>query len=117
MRELAHLLPELTPPPGGLARLRQSLHRQREPARRRLSCWLPAMAGAGAMVLLALAWLPGFVGHERATAALTQALLRAATPPPLPHGIHVEHGAALLLADGQPNARVYLIASAPPAAQ
>ena len=114
MRELAHLLPELTPPPGGLARLRHSLRARREPAHRRLPYWLPAMAGAGAMALLALIWLPGFVNRERTTDALTQALLQAATPPPLPHGIHVEHGAALLLADGQPDARVYLIASTPP---
>ena len=114
MRELERLLPELAPPPGGLARLQRSLRARREPDRPPSPAhWLPALAGAGALALLALAWLPGFVSHERATEALTRALLQAATPPALPNGIHVEHGAALPLASRQGDTRVYLIASTP----
>lgn len=114
MRELEHLLPELTPPPGGLARLQRSLRAQREPTHRHLSHWLPALAGAGAMALLALVWLADLLSHQHAASTLTQALQQAATTTPLPNGIHVEHGAALLLPSGQANARVYLIASTPP---
>ncbi|BFI94887.1 MAG: hypothetical protein RSP_03970 [Rhodanobacter sp.] len=111
MRELANLLPELSPPPGGLAHLRHSLREQREPTRQRFARWLPATAGAGALMLLTLIWLPGAVSRERTTQALTRTLLQAATPPTLPNGIQVEHGAALLLTNGQADTRVYLIAS------
>lgn len=113
MRELEHLLPELDPPPGGLVRLQRSLQAHREPTRAHRWHWLPAAAGTCALVLLAFVWWYGPVGRQRRTDALTQALLQAATLPPLTDGIRVTNGAALLLPSGQANARVYLIASTP----
>lgn len=113
MRELERLLPELAPPPGGLARLQRSLRAQGKSPRRHPWRWLPALAALSALAL-ALAWLPGFVNRERATDALTQTMLQATTTTPLPDGIHVEHGAALLLTSGPADAHVYLIASTSP---
>lgn len=113
MRELEHLLPELAPPYGGLQRLQRSLNPRREPKRARVHRRWPAMAGVFALGVLALAWIPGKVQHERRNDAMTQALLRAAIPPPLIDGIQVDDGAALLLPNGQANARIYLIASSP----
>jgi hypothetical protein len=113
MRELECLLPELNPPPGGLIRLQRSLRTRREPARTRNWRRLPAAAGACALAMLALAWLPTFISHQHQADALTKALLQTVAPSPLANGIRVDDGAALPLSSGQANTRVYLIASAP----
>ena len=114
MRELESLLPDLAPPPGGLARLQRSLHLQRESARRHAWRWLPATTGACALLLLTLTWLPGFVQRQQRTAALTQALRAAMAPPS--GGIRVVDGAALALPSGQANVRIYLVQTSPPPA-
>ncbi|MBD8874150.1 hypothetical protein [Rhodanobacter sp. DHB23] len=111
MRELEHLLPELTPPPDGLRRLQRSLHTRHVPKRARIRPWLPVATGACALALLALAWLPGMIQRQRRDDALTQALLQAVAMPPLTDGIHVDHGAALLLHGGPADTRTYLIVS------
>jgi hypothetical protein len=113
MRELERLLPELVPPPGGLARLQRSLRARRGPLRPHAwNDWLPAAAGACALALLALAWLPGVAGQREQTAALARALRQAMAP--LPGGIRVIHGAALALPSGQTDVRIYLVQTAPP---
>lgn len=109
MRELERLLPELAPPPGGLARLQRSVPARRRPFLPRFPRWLPAAAGACALALLALAWLPGTIQRERRSDALTQALLQAVASPPMTDGIRVANGAALALPSSQANARVYLV--------
>lgn len=116
MRELERLLPELDPPPGGLARLQRSLRARRHVVRARGWRWLPAGAGAGVLALLALAWLPGLVDQQRQADALKRALLQATMPPPLTNGIRVDDGAALLLPSSQPGVRVYLVQTSPPGA-
>ncbi|MDO1527588.1 hypothetical protein QMK61_01980 [Fulvimonas sp. R45] len=107
MRELERLLPELAPPPGGLARLQHSLQARRKPLRPLAWCWLPAAAGTCALALLALAWLPGAVRQREQTAALARVLRQAMAPPP--GGIQVVHGAALALPSGQADVRIYLV--------
>lgn len=109
MRELERLLPELVPPPGGLARLQRSLQARRKRPRPH-GGWLPAAAGACALALLALAWLPGFVRRQEQTAELARALRQAVAPPP--GGIRVVDGAALALPSGQADVRIYLVQTA-----
>lgn len=114
MRELDHLLPDLEPPPGGLARLQHGMQAPRARAGRRALHWLPATAGACALIVLISAWLPGFVQRQQRTAALTQSLREAMAP--LPGGIRVIDGAALALPSGQANVRIYLVQTNPPPA-
>ena len=114
MRELDHLLPDLEPPPGGLARLQHSLRGRRTRTRPRVLHWLPATAGACAMILLVSLWLPGVVQRQQRTAALTRALREAMALPA--NGIRVINGAVLALPSGQANVRIYLVQTNPPPA-
>jgi hypothetical protein len=114
MRELEHLLPLLEPPPGGLARLQHRLgvaappRRFQPPAFR----WL----AAGALCLLALALLlPPHLAQQRRNEMLTAALRHALALDLPAGGIRVEHGSAIAVASGQPDVRLYLVQSSPPA--
>ena len=69
MRELEHLLPDLEPPPGGLAQLQRNMRTPRKPARRHAWRWLPATAGACALLSLVQA-----MPDARAIALAAQAL-------------------------------------------
>lgn len=114
MRELEHLLPELEPPRGGLARLRQRIadnDRRRGRYRRRLR-WGLAVA---LPLLVVAALLPAPLLRWQHTRALTREL-RAALQPSAPvNGLRVEHGAALPLPSGQANVQLYLVQSSAPA--
>lgn len=116
MREFEHLLPDLAPPPGGLARLQRILQTRQRPRHALPWRWLPAMAAACALSLLTIVWLPGVIQRQRHVDALTQALRQAMLPARLDDGIRVADGAALPLPSGQANARVYLVVSASPSA-
>lgn len=111
MRELEHLLRDLEPPPGGLTRLQHGLRARRARTRARMLYWLPATAGACAMILLVGIRLPGIMQRQQRTAALTQALREAMAPPA--SGIQVIDGAALALPSGQANVRIYLVQTNP----
>lgn len=117
MRELESLLPDLAPPDGGLARLQRSVQaRQRRPHPHRPAWWSLAV-GTGALALLTLIWLPGFVAQHQRTAALTSALQRAMAPPLPADGIRIIDGAALRLPSAQADVRIYLVQSNVPSPQ
>lgn len=108
MRESLPSLPDVAPPPGGLARLRNSV----EAPRRRLA---PARASfalaACALVVLAFTVLPGMLQRHRMHTGLSQAL-RQAVQPASPGEMRVIDGAALALESGQRGVRLYLVQSA-----
>lgn len=115
MRELEHLLPDLEPPEGGLARLRQriAVTRERTPPRRRI-VW--GAAAACVLAAVTAATLPGWMARQHQVAALDAALQQGVSPHPAPAGIAVAHGAALELPSGQPNVKLYLVQTAARAA-
>ncbi len=106
MRELSDLLPDLKPPPGGLARLQQRIARPPHAAHR------PWRLGLGTLALgmLALALiLPGLIARQRESASLRDALRQTLAPSIPDQGIRVMHGAALELPSTQPDVRIYLV--------
>jgi hypothetical protein len=113
MRELEALLPDLEPPAGGLARLQRRTQANQRARHAPHSAWWSLAFGAGALALLTLTWLPGFVAHQQRTAALTRALQQVLAAPPPVDGIRVVHGAALQLPGAQANVRIYLVQSDP----
>lgn len=108
MRELENLLPELAPPHGGAARLRQRIAAADARRRRthRALRWSAALA-LPALVLAAL--LPAPLARWQHTRALTQAMREAMQPPAPAPGLTVAHGVALPLPSGQANVRLYLV--------
>lgn len=107
MHEPTVPLPELTPPPGGLERLRQRVEAGRG---RRRSRWVGYAAGACGLVMLALVLLPGWLQRQRAREELAQAVRQAVQPVGLGE-LQVVDGAALALESGQPGVRLYLVQS------
>jgi hypothetical protein len=113
MRELEHLLPMLEPPPGGLARLQRRLGTAAAVRRNRWPAfgWL----AASALGLLALALLLPHLAQQRRDDALAVALRHTLAMDLSAGGIRVEHGTATAVASGQPDVRLYLVQSSPPA--
>lgn len=105
MRELAQWLPDLAPPPGGLARLRRGIRFAAAPR----YGW-PAAVGACSLALLAVAVLPYALQRHRAHGELTEAL-RQALQPAIAERIQVHDGVALRLHSGQAGVRLYLVQS------
>lgn len=103
MRDLSSWLPDLAPPPGGLARL----CRRVEAPRRRLAPVWGGVAGCGVMVLVLFC---GVVQQRRERAALVQTLRRAVQPQ-RPGTLRVIGGVALGLESGQPGVQLYLVQS------
>lgn len=114
MRELESLLPDLEPPAGGLARLQRRMQASQRARHAPHPAWWSLAFGAGALALLTLTWLPGFIADQQRTAALTRALQQALAAPLPVNGIRVVHGAALQLPSAQANVRIYLVQSDPP---
>lgn len=104
MRDSPLALPNLAPPPGGLARLRQSVE---TPRRSRVAWGGFAVAGC-AVVALMLAVFPGLLQRHRTHAALVQAVQRAVQPAE-PGQVRMIQGAVLVLESGQPGVRLYLV--------
>lgn len=117
MRELESLLPDLAPPAGGLARLQRSVQAGRRTRYPHRPAWWSLAVGTGALALLTLSWLPGFVAQYQRTTALTRALQQVMAPSLRAGGIRVIDGAALQLPSGQANVRIYLVQSSPPSPQ
>lgn len=110
MRELEHLLPDLTPLPGGLARLQRSVAASRRPLSRIGLRW--AMAGAACMVaaVIAAATLPAWIIRQQRSHAIVKAFNRSAEPSATT--IRVANGAAIELPSGQANVKLYLVQAA-----
>ena len=109
MREVEQLLPDLVPPTGGLARLqRQVQQSETKPLHLRRS-WLAAGLATACALLLALPLADQLAQHRR-----TEALLEALRGNTEPGAIRVSHGAALELASGNADVRIYLVQSDPP---
>lgn len=100
----------LTPPPGGLERLRQSIEASR--GRRRWNRAGFAVAACG-FATLALVLFPGWLQREHSRAELARAV-RQAVQPVGSKELRVVDGAALALESGQPGVRLYLVQSAGP---
>lgn len=108
MRETDAWLPDLVPPPGGLARLRDRIRRPRDrirrPRRQRRATWLLGAAAACAV----LALLPGALQRYLASEALAE-VVRQAMQPANPGGLRMIDGAAVALESGQAGVRLYLV--------
>lgn len=111
MRELMHLLPDMTPPPGGLARLQQSIAstRNRTHTPRTRWAWSAAACLVGAAFVV---WAPQWFVQAQRTQAMVVALEQSVSPKPPLGGIRVAYGAAIELPSGQANVRLYLVQSA-----
>ncbi|THD06005.1 hypothetical protein [Rhodanobacter lindaniclasticus] len=112
MRDLELLLPTLEPPPGGLSRLQRAVAAKHRPRHVRGRVFVGAALAIPALVL-ALLWVPRYVAGQQRAAALRVALQQAVLGPALGEGLRVEHGAAIELASGQANVRLYLIETVP----
>ncbi len=112
MNESTHLFVNLQPPSGGLQRLQRTLGSRR--INTQTSSWRMAFGSLAVATLALVCWLPGIVAQHRQTAELVSAI-RAATALPA-NGIEIINGDAVELPSGQPNARLYLVQSAPPPA-
>lgn len=110
MRDLSPWLPDLDPPPGGLARLRRSVQIVRPQA-----YWRGVGIAACALLVLASVGLPAALQRYRSQAELSDAL-RQAVQPDVPNGLQVVGGAAIALESGQPGVQLYLVQSARAAA-
>lgn len=111
MRELAHLLPDMTPPPGGLARLQQSIAstRDRTHAPRTRWAWPAVACLVGAAFVV---WAPRWFVQTQHAQAIVEALEQGVSLKSPMDGIRVAHGAAIELPSGQANVRLYLVQSA-----
>jgi hypothetical protein len=110
MHEPTVRLPDLTPPPGGLERLRQRIEADRSWRR---PAWAGFAATACGLAMLALILLPGWLERERMRGELARAVHRAVQPVG-PGELRVIDGAALMLESGQPDVRLYLVQSTRP---
>jgi len=113
MRELQHLLPELEPPRGGLARLRQRIAETDSRHRRGWRTLRWSLAVAVPLLVLA-ALLPAPVQRWQHTHALTRELRAAMQPAAPSNGLRVENGAALSLPSGQVHVHLYLVQGTTP---
>lgn len=98
---------DLTPPPGGLERLRQRIEAGRGWRR---PAWTGVVAATCGLAVLALVLLPGWLQRARTRAQFTAAV-RQAMQPIRPGELRVVNGAALALESGQPGVRIYLVQS------
>jgi len=103
---------DLTPPPGGLERLRQRIEVGRGWRR---PAWAGFAVATCGLAMLALVLLPGWLQRERTRTELTGAV-RQAMQPVRPGEIRVVNGAALALESGQSGVRLYLVQSTETAA-
>lgn len=108
MRKANAWLPDLAPPPGGLARLRSDVQARHRQGR---AVWPIGAAAACVAVMFVLVLLPGWLQGYRAREALRQ-VVRQAVQPPDPGRLQVFGGAAVALQSGQAGVRLYLVQSA-----
>lgn len=107
MRELEHLLPDLAPPPGGLARLQRSVAASRRPASHIGLRWAVAGAACVAVAVIVAATLPPWIIRQQRSNAIVQAFNRSAASSATT--IRVANGAAIELPSGQANVKLYLV--------
>lgn len=105
MGETDAWLPDLAPPPGGLARLRNEV---RARCRRRRTGWLVGAAAACVGMMLVLILLPGTLQRYRARQELVD-VVRQAVRPPESGGLRMIDGTAMALESGQDGVRLYLV--------
>lgn len=107
MHEPIMLLPELTPPPGGLERLQRRIEAGHGWGLRE---WAGIAGFACGMAMLALVLFPGWLQNQRTRGELARTV-RQAVEPIRPGELRVVDGAALMLESGQPGVRLYLVQS------
>jgi len=105
MRETDAWLPDLAPPPGGLARLRDGVRAQ---GRHRRVAWFAGAAVAIVAVMLALALFPGWLQRYRVRGEWAE-VVRQAVQSPSPGRLRMIDGAAVALESGQAGVRLYLV--------